>query len=186
MCLKTQSKRPGTRLIRIDDFLAPIASFVQTKRMDAVPDQWKVDILRTSSMENCATKDAALAAWASFVPEAPDCTSSEGSSEEGTNYGRSRRAHHCSQSCNRKDRSDRSSDSDLTASKSDTVARRKELCSRCIVVKCVKVHRIQIPMNRPKGHITRKTTPKIIDHVNDCFREALDIQLYLLANTFGW
>lgn len=65
------------KLLCNDDFLAPIASFVQTKTMEKIIDKRRFELFKSTSMGTRAKSDAAVAAKASNVKEARDHWSSE-------------------------------------------------------------------------------------------------------------
>lgn len=46
------------RMLRTDDFLAPFAVYLQTKKVGANTNRRKVDIIAASTVANCAIKEA--------------------------------------------------------------------------------------------------------------------------------
>lgn len=57
----------GGEMLHNDDFLPPIASFVQTKTIIAVFGQNKVRVFETTSLASRATEDTVLAAKSNFM-----------------------------------------------------------------------------------------------------------------------
>lgn len=78
-------------MLQNDDSPVPIASFIPTKAMDAIPDKGRVYILGTTFMAIHAPKDEAVAAEASIGQEAPAHKSSKSSSEESNHHCMSQR-----------------------------------------------------------------------------------------------
>lgn len=69
------------RLLRIEELLAPIASFIQKQIMDAIADKRSVDLFQSTAIPYSASADTAVAAEPSRVLETPARPSSECSSE---------------------------------------------------------------------------------------------------------
>lgn len=57
----------GRKMVNNEDLLTPIPSFGQKRTIDAVADQQKADILRTTSMAHSTNIEAAVTAEACFV-----------------------------------------------------------------------------------------------------------------------
>lgn len=160
-----------SRLLRDDEFLAPMTSFVPTQTMTAITDRRIIDVFRSRSMETSDKEDAAAADEASIVPEAMAHWSFKSSSEESYEGHNSRQARH--RTCSRAslNKSNKSSESVSTLSMSDRASRRKARPNHRI--ECLNRSESNsdhsIPRARYETH-ERDKAFAIISPINDCYK----------------
>lgn len=84
----------GKRLLHNDELLAPIASFAQTRTLDAIGGKRRVGVFEPTSMTADAKKDKSMAEEATVMSEAPARTSPKSSAQESYKRCRSLRTLH--------------------------------------------------------------------------------------------
>lgn len=155
--------------------------------MDIITYQQRVDVLGSASMVTSAKNSAALAAKASPEHVAPARTSFESSIEESSKGCKSHQTRHRSCSRSRRNRTQKASNLVSTVSMSDTFSSRKARRIRC--VESLNLSEFDSDHSSQKARCeTYKENKalKVIHHVNDRYKEALEFCTHCLTNTSNW